>query len=678
MKKVLLVLFTAVLIITACGPKEVLPTSITLDKQTLALVEGDSYTLKSIINPSDANNKELTWSSSADAVATVDEGGKVIAIQEGTATITATCKAASSVKATCAVTVSKKAIPVTAVQLTEADPVNLPVNGTLHVSAVITPSNATDNTVVWASDNIEVATIDANGDITALKGGVAYITATVGGVTSDALMVTVIEPRAMYAKYKQIELRLGQNLTGAGIVWASYGRVEDYGDPDREDVVGTWTSADESVVTVANNGGVTSVGVGSTTITLTDPSGNSLTIPVTVTPEPVAPEDWLPGIRLANTTNLYDSSTGMGWFAEGDRALGEGFAPGSQCFHVTNHQVRSETTGTNYLIASCRFDPVDISSVENPALYIRFYINKVSALNLNGSNSQIEITSSGDMDKQELNWTGGRVFSNWPSPSEDAKYELKDGWNTIVLPLKGYAENTMGGLWDPEHPAFNPFNPKKVSYFRWYSSPYETDFIGKDVEIAIDQLRIVDWTEYEAVDYKDFWSGTINNWGAYHWLDELDGHHGVFGSKDEFMADTYTNIWLRSQPTGWMGQWRGRAYSMPANMDASQLKFVWHIWLDDPEYFNNVITTVEICSGSNLVDQQNFKWTHNHPGLPHDVDYHAGWNTIEETLSGDHFEKIPPDIRYLYSFRIVFTNQGGGAPGYHSYYIDDLRMLPVE
>ncbi|MBQ6081404.1 MAG: Ig domain-containing protein, partial [Bacteroidales bacterium] len=119
MKKVLLALLAAAAILAACTPKEVLPSSIQLNKTTISLVEGENFTLQALVNPSDAANKEVTWSSSADVVATVDQTGKVVALKEGTATITATSKAASSVKGTCEVTVTKKPIPVTAVQIAE-------------------------------------------------------------------------------------------------------------------------------------------------------------------------------------------------------------------------------------------------------------------------------------------------------------------------------------------------------------------------------------------------------------------------------------------------------------------------------------------------------------------------------------------------------------------------------
>jgi len=681
MKKVLLALCAVVAIMAACTPKEVLPSSVQFDKTALSLAVGDNYSLKALVNPADAANKELTWASSADAVATVDQTGKVVAVAEGKATITATCKAASSVKATCEVTVNKKAIHVTAVQLTESEPVTLKVGETLQVDAVITPKDATDQNVTWASDNTEVASVSANGLVTALKGGVAYITATVDGVTSDALMVTVTEPRPIMAKYKQIELREGQNAGGAGKVWLCYGRDEDFVDAtaweERDEVASaTWTSQNESIATV-DNGTVYAVSPGTTTITVDDGLGSSLVIPVTVTAKPVATDDYLPGIRLIAPDELYNSETGRGWYAEGNRFVGEGYVPGTNCFHIKDHQ----RSGKVYRIAQCVFAPVDVSAIQNPALYIRIYISDVSKIQMDGANSQIELASQSDSeDWEEICWTGGKVFKNWwPEIDQQQnadimrKYELKNGWNTIVLPFE-WAEVTGGNI-----------RKKSVCRFRWYQNPAaEYDLTGKGVEIAVDQLRVVDWTEYVAMNdnTKAMWmeSGTVNNFACYDWKDELDGHQGVFGCKDEWMIATYTNIWLRDQS----GRWAGREYSIPANYTPDELKFVWQVWVDDPDYFNNVVTTVELCSGSGYPvggqtvapqnwDTRNFKWTHNEGD--NDLVYKKGWNTFEENLEIAHNDSDPVDIHSLYTFRIVFTNQGGARPSRHSYYFDDARIV---
>lgn len=86
-------------------PKKV--SSITLNKSSINLTIGSSQTLSvSSVAPADAVDKSVTWSSSATSVATVDPStGKVTAVAEGTATITATANDGSGTMATCSVTV---------------------------------------------------------------------------------------------------------------------------------------------------------------------------------------------------------------------------------------------------------------------------------------------------------------------------------------------------------------------------------------------------------------------------------------------------------------------------------------------------------------------------------------------------------------------------------------------
>ncbi len=80
-------------------------TNITLDKTELSLSIGDSETLTATIEPNNATNKTVTWSSNNEAVATVDNG-KVTAVKEGTATITVTAQDGSGVSISCSVTVT--------------------------------------------------------------------------------------------------------------------------------------------------------------------------------------------------------------------------------------------------------------------------------------------------------------------------------------------------------------------------------------------------------------------------------------------------------------------------------------------------------------------------------------------------------------------------------------------
>lgn len=661
MKKVLIVLCAIAALMASCV-QEVKVSSITLDKTAITLDEGQTQTLRALVNPADATDQSITWASDNSAVATVDQSGKVTAVKAGKANITVTSVAVPSVKATCEVTVNGKEGPdvppgpgdttVESVDLSETDPVSILVGETYEVEAIVTPRDA-QVTVTWASSDPEVATV-ANGVITAVAEGTANITASAGGVTSDALSVTVYapaEPQNIFAFYQAVTIRVGQTAP----CWAYYG---DGNFGDREDIDDpVWTSADESVAT-ANGGNIYGVGPGTTVVTISDGLGSSLDIPVTVTEIPEDKGEYLPGIRLLEPDFLYDGTNG--WFAEGNRFLGEGFVPGTQCFHINNHD-RDDRV---YRIAQAKFKKVDVSSIQNPALYLRVYINDVSLLMCDGANSQIELASGGE-DWCELTWTGGRVFKNW-WPEYDQinngdikkKYELKNGWNTIVLPFD-WAEHT-GGV----------FEPNRVCWFRWYNNPdYAYDLRGKGLEVAVDDLRVVDWTEYEPVENKNFWmeSGTGNNWGAYAWLDELDGHHGVFGGKDEYMGAVYTNIWLRDRSGSY--RWSGREYSIPANSDGTDMKLQFDMWVDDPTYFNNVIFTVELATGSGMWDNANWKWGHM-------LNLHQGWNTIEEDFAAaGHEGNDPYNIRSMYTFRIVFTNEGAATPGIHSYFIDNIRIV---
>ncbi len=84
--------------------KSVPVTGVTLDKQTLELYTGDSQPLTATVQPANATNKNVTWSSDNETVATVDANGNVTAVAAGTATITVTTEDGSHT-ATCKVTV---------------------------------------------------------------------------------------------------------------------------------------------------------------------------------------------------------------------------------------------------------------------------------------------------------------------------------------------------------------------------------------------------------------------------------------------------------------------------------------------------------------------------------------------------------------------------------------------
>ena len=145
-------------------------TGISLDKTSVTLNATDTYTLIATVDPIDASNKSVTWSSSDAAIATVDENGVVISIKTGTATITATT-VDGNFTATCQVIV--KPILVASVKITcEEDQLLLtPNQQTLHFSASVLPENATDKDLVWSIESgDDLATITQNGVLQAIGG----------------------------------------------------------------------------------------------------------------------------------------------------------------------------------------------------------------------------------------------------------------------------------------------------------------------------------------------------------------------------------------------------------------------------------------------------------------------------------------------------------------------------
>ena len=96
------------------NPAPVLVTGISLNNSNLSLYTGKTATLTATVTPENATNKAVTWKSSDDTIATVDNNGKVTAVKEGTATITATATDGSGVYATCTVTVNQSTYSISA------------------------------------------------------------------------------------------------------------------------------------------------------------------------------------------------------------------------------------------------------------------------------------------------------------------------------------------------------------------------------------------------------------------------------------------------------------------------------------------------------------------------------------------------------------------------------------
>lgn len=172
-----------------------LVTSVTLDEHQKALSVGEEFTLTPTILPDTADYKTVTWTSSAPTVASVNANGLVSALSEGTAIITATTTDGSNLSDSCVVTVGAAQQLVTSITLSEQEK-ELEIGDEFTLTATVLPENADDKTVQWSSSDPVVASVDADGMVTALSEGTTTITATTvdGSNLSASCQITVVGP----------------------------------------------------------------------------------------------------------------------------------------------------------------------------------------------------------------------------------------------------------------------------------------------------------------------------------------------------------------------------------------------------------------------------------------------------------------------------------------------------
>ncbi len=248
--------------------EEVAVTGVSLDKSTLKLNKGARGKLTATVEPTNATNPAVSWSSSKPEVATVDGEGNVSAVGGGTATITVTT-VEGGFTATCEVTVN---VPVIGVSL-DKEKAEMPVSGTLQLTATVLPEDASNKNVKWISTNPSVATVDSTGLVTAkAKGNATIIVETEDGKRTDSCEVTVSVPvESVSVNPTTAELIVGRTLTLEAKVL-----------PKEANQGVVWSSSDDKVATVDENGIVTARAKGTATITATADGGKEASCKITV------------------------------------------------------------------------------------------------------------------------------------------------------------------------------------------------------------------------------------------------------------------------------------------------------------------------------------------------------------------------------------------------------------
>lgn len=244
------------------------PRSVNISNTSLNLTIGSTGQLSATIVPIDATN-QLSWSSSNNSVATVDQNGLVSANGIGSADIIV--KTVNNLTAICHVTVGNYSLRVRKIYIT-TNYTFLQIGVRKQLFVAFEPSNATNRTITWSSSNPSVATVNSSGVVEAISSGNATITAKAadGGYTDSVIVdvasssESVVEVRSLSFSKNSYSVGLGSTKTLTPIfnpTNATYKTV-------------SFRSDNPNVATVDENGVVKGISVGSATITAETKRGN--------------------------------------------------------------------------------------------------------------------------------------------------------------------------------------------------------------------------------------------------------------------------------------------------------------------------------------------------------------------------------------------------------------------
>lgn len=261
-----------------------LPTDIVLEKgetQQLNIEYGTDDKAEQEKIAEAASKLNLTWTSSDETVATVDETGLVTAVGAGEADVTVSV-ADANISST---THIKVVILPTGVEAPETLSLELNGENSKALGAKMTPEDATEVKLAYESSDENVATVDENGVVTAVGVGECTITTTIvadttataedAGVDSEMLVVpenAKVETKVTVGKaIESITLDSNEGVLSIGNTHTIKATVFP---EDATDKAVTWKSSDESIATVDAEGNVTAKGTGNVTITAINSDGD--------------------------------------------------------------------------------------------------------------------------------------------------------------------------------------------------------------------------------------------------------------------------------------------------------------------------------------------------------------------------------------------------------------------
>lgn len=226
--------------------------TITLDR-TFAYINIGSYTdLIATITTDTATNKNILWRTANSGVATVDQNGHVTAVNYGTTVITAVAEDGGGATASCVIQVVE---PVTSISLSASE-LHLVAGDTYIIGATVSPGNASVKALKWETTNAEVATVDEDGEVTAVAAGKCRIYARATDGNDVSAYCTV------YVTNRTVATALTLNSSAITIRVDDTRQLTVKSTPTQITEGLAWYSTDTGVVTVDQNGNIRGISEG--------------------------------------------------------------------------------------------------------------------------------------------------------------------------------------------------------------------------------------------------------------------------------------------------------------------------------------------------------------------------------------------------------------------------------
>lgn len=230
-------------------------TSITISPKDKEMNIGEELTLTVTFTPENATYKDIEWSSSDPSIATVDNNGKVKAIKEGECSIYAKTKDEKT--AECKIVV--KPIEVESICL-DINEKTLEEGEEFTLTATITPETATYKDIEWSSSDPNIATVDDNGKVKAIKEGECsiYVKSSNEKKAECKIIVKPISVQKVEFTTSEIKLLVGDTKEVEFNITPTNAKITDI----------KWKIEDESIASISDNGIITCKNIGTTKLTV--------------------------------------------------------------------------------------------------------------------------------------------------------------------------------------------------------------------------------------------------------------------------------------------------------------------------------------------------------------------------------------------------------------------------